>query len=343
MRLDVGRPAGGTAHRWERRRRARRGFACCDTRVCGCCSASVIGPSRRKAPAHTSARSALPTSNVTSFLRSKEFPNSAGCSRRTRTGKGLPPKRFAPHCAGVTSISISLKPYVSSPRRTPPRSTSPKTVVIAQEVPRRAGDSVREALGAPQPCMPIDVIHARVFALAPPVVPGRSAGIGNRKWAPVTRDHHEPVVANMNPNDVTAFLVVCFVSARMATRKIGRLTFIALIIVVVINAALHFSNLATPAALPALFAAALGLSALAARDACNLRPHGMLPYAPWRPGALAPPFRGCWCVAAGGALPGLDHHTIARDQYVAYDFIRRGGKSFGSLIIATINGEISGS
>jgi murein DD-endopeptidase MepM/ murein hydrolase activator NlpD len=58
------------------------------------------------------------------------------------------------------------------------------------------------------------------------------------------------------------------------------------------------------------------------------------------PLVLEPPFDGRWFVAAGGPLPGLNHHVIARDQYFAYDFVRAGAPSLGSAILAPVAGTV---
>jgi murein DD-endopeptidase MepM/ murein hydrolase activator NlpD len=58
------------------------------------------------------------------------------------------------------------------------------------------------------------------------------------------------------------------------------------------------------------------------------------------PLVLDPPFEGSWRVVAGGAYPGLNHHHIAKDQYFAYDFMRRGAPSRGSAILAPIAGRV---
>jgi murein DD-endopeptidase MepM/ murein hydrolase activator NlpD len=59
------------------------------------------------------------------------------------------------------------------------------------------------------------------------------------------------------------------------------------------------------------------------------------------PLVLDAPFEGAWRVAAGGSYPGFNHHTIAKDQYFAYDFIRRDGPSLGTPILAPIAGVVA--
>jgi len=89
--------------------------------------------------------------SVSSFHRSKGSPNSVGRSQRPRTAKVLPPRRFAPHFAGVTSISNGRKRCASSPRTMLPRFTSPKSAVTrsaAYDVSRRADDSLLQSLAA---------------------------------------------------------------------------------------------------------------------------------------------------------------------------------------------------
>jgi hypothetical protein len=55
---------------------------------------------------------------------------------------------------------------------------------------------------------------------------------------------------------------------------------------------------------------------------------------------LQPPFLGTWIVGAGGPLPGRNHHLVASDQRFAYDFVRIGGRSAGTPILAPCDGEV---
>jgi|SRR5579872_194687 len=56
---------------------------------------------------------------------------------------------------------------------------------------------------------------------------------------------------------------------------------------------------------------------------------------------LAPPFRGTWWVASGGPDRAHNHHMIVQDQYFAYDFLRKGQSSWGSVIVSPCDGEIA--
>ncbi len=58
------------------------------------------------------------------------------------------------------------------------------------------------------------------------------------------------------------------------------------------------------------------------------------------PLVLAPPFEGRWKALIGGPDPGSNHHLIASDQRFAYDFVRVGGPSLGSTIVAPVAGRV---
>ena len=66
----------------------------------------------------------------------------------------------------------------------------------------------------------------------------------------------------------------------------------------------------------------------------------------WRADAAAnaivldAPFVGAWTAAAGGADPKRNHHLVASDQRFAYDFVREDDASFGSPILAPVDGTV---
>lgn len=138
-------------------------------------------------------------------------------------------------------------------------------------------------------------------------------------------------------------IIVGIIVTRIATKSVKRYTYVGLCAVIVAN--IVFANVRTqsPAVPILLLAATLIFAAVAAIDGLafartwNARARAVEPL------LLAEPFHGSWVVAAGGALPGLNHHTIARDQYFAYDFIRQDATTLGSDILAPIAGTVVGS
>jgi murein DD-endopeptidase MepM/ murein hydrolase activator NlpD len=60
------------------------------------------------------------------------------------------------------------------------------------------------------------------------------------------------------------------------------------------------------------------------------------------PVVLQPPFAGSWRVAAGGPWARSNHHLVASDQRFAYDFVRTDGASFGTPILAPLDGVVAG-
>ncbi|HTW86040.1 MAG TPA: M23 family metallopeptidase [Candidatus Sulfotelmatobacter sp.] len=55
---------------------------------------------------------------------------------------------------------------------------------------------------------------------------------------------------------------------------------------------------------------------------------------------LRSPFVDRWRVAAGGPLPGRNHHLLAGDQRFAYDFVHVGGRCLGEPILAPCAGTV---
>jgi murein DD-endopeptidase MepM/ murein hydrolase activator NlpD len=135
-------------------------------------------------------------------------------------------------------------------------------------------------------------------------------------------------------------MIVGILVTRIATRGVRRSTYIGLCAITGANVIFDSTGTQSPAVSTALLAATLILTAVAVIDGLAFARTWNARARAARPLLLAPPFRGSWVVAAGGALPGFNHHTIARDQYFAYDFIRRDATTLGSAILAPIAGNV---
>jgi murein DD-endopeptidase MepM/ murein hydrolase activator NlpD len=135
-------------------------------------------------------------------------------------------------------------------------------------------------------------------------------------------------------------MIVGILVTRIATRRVRRYTYIGLCAVIGANAIFDSTGTQSRAASIALLVGTVILSTVAAVDGLAFARTWNARARAAEPLLLAPPFRGSWVVAAGGALPGFNHHTIARDQYFAYDFIRRDATTLGSAILAPIAGDV---
>jgi murein DD-endopeptidase MepM/ murein hydrolase activator NlpD len=149
-------------------------------------------------------------------------------------------------------------------------------------------------------------------------------------------------MAAVSPNVIILLIVVGTLVTRIATRRVGRYTYIGLCVVIGAIVVLGYARALSPPISVALLAATILCIAVAAVDGVAFARTWNARARATEPLLLAPPFRGSWVVAAGGALPGLNHHTIARDQYFAYDFIRRDATTLGSDILAPIAGNVVG-
>jgi len=149
-------------------------------------------------------------------------------------------------------------------------------------------------------------------------------------------------MAAVSPNVIIPVIVVGTLVTRIATRRVGRYTYIGLCVVIGAIVVLGYARALSPPITVALAATTLLLIAGAAIDGLAFARTWNARARAAEPLFLEAPFRGSWIVAAGGALPGFNHHTIARDQYFAYDFVRRDATTLGSDILAPIAGNVVG-
>jgi murein DD-endopeptidase MepM/ murein hydrolase activator NlpD len=137
---------------------------------------------------------------------------------------------------------------------------------------------------------------------------------------------------------LSAAIVAGFFASTFAKRRVAFICRVALFAILLAQLLIVNGVALGPVGLRLLTALALVVGAIALADT--------LVFArAWLARANAPlvldaPFRGKWRVVAGGPLPGYNHHIVARDQYFAYDFIRVGGRSMGSEIVAPVAGTI---
>jgi murein DD-endopeptidase MepM/ murein hydrolase activator NlpD len=134
-------------------------------------------------------------------------------------------------------------------------------------------------------------------------------------------------------------LIVALLATRLATRRVARGARIVLAAIFIAQVLLLMRvPLGAELSLHGLAAIALIVGAIALFDALTFA-------RTWlgrarEPLVLEPPFEGRWRVAAGGPLPGCNHHVVARDQYFAYDFVRVGAPSLDSTILAPLAGTV---
>jgi hypothetical protein len=147
-------------------------------------------------------------------------------------------------------------------------------------------------------------------------------------------------MAAVSQSVLIPLIVVGILVTRIATRRVRRYTYLGLCAVVVANVLFVNARTHVPTVPILLLAATAIFTAVAAVDGFVFARTWNAHARAAEPLLLAPPFRGSWVVAAGGALPGFNHHTIAKDQYFAYDFIRRDAMTLGSEILAPIAGDV---
>ena len=149
-------------------------------------------------------------------------------------------------------------------------------------------------------------------------------------------------MATVSQDVLIPLLIVGVLVTRIATRSVRRYTYLGLCALIGANVIFDSMQAQSPTVSTALLAATLVFTAVAAIDGLAFARTWNERARATEPLLLAPPFRGSWVVGAGGALPGFNHHTVARDQYFAYDFIRRDAKSLGSDILAPLAGRVVG-
>jgi hypothetical protein len=124
-------------------------------------------------------------------------------------------------------------------------------------------------------------------------------------------------------------------------------TYFRLVVIVVVTL-IAAANLVPLLAIPGFGGnLAVAIVALAALLFALVRSYALLPArrrwlaeAAADPLVLAAPFEGRWKALIGGPDPGANHHLIASDQRFAYDFVRVGAPSLGSMILAPVAGRV---
>jgi hypothetical protein len=137
------------------------------------------------------------------------------------------------------------------------------------------------------------------------------------------------------------FMVAIVAVVRLMARRSLMVALVGLLVCLAANFLLAAAGLAPvpQAYLPVVgVEVAIGLWALASGAERRRRWHRMAKGV--KAHSLGVPFHGEWRVVAGGANPLHNHHLVARDQVFAYDFVRLDGPSFGSTILAPVDGEV---
>lgn len=145
-----------------------------------------------------------------------------------------------------------------------------------------------------------------------------------------------PVGVQLQFGLAAATIAALFAGLRYETRRTAVRALLAVLVVEMIAV---FAGLGETIASSIAIVAEIALLALwwsrsrASIRAWRAQAHG-------EPLHLSSPFLDRWRVAAGGPLPGRNHHLAASDQRFAYDFVRVGGASQGEPILAPCDGTV---